>query len=169
VLSAAECACQSQAVACAVVIGAHGQAVRAALGELSIDVLDNTGWDEGVASSIRIAAAWARQRNCQALLLALCDQPELSALHLDHLIAAHEASHLTVASRYAGKNAVPALFPEARFDELGALRGDAGASALLNDGSPVVSVYWPDGEWDVDTPEAERRLQGNRDERGTRE
>lgn len=160
-LSAAECACRSRASACAVVVGAHSRAVRAALGDLAIEVLDNPAWDEGVASSIRIAATWAKRRNCRALLIALCDQPKLSALHLDRLIAEHEGCLLAVASRYAGKNAVPALFPAARFDDLLGLRGDAGASALLNDGSPVCSVSWPEGEWDVDTPAAAGRLQGN--------
>jgi CTP:molybdopterin cytidylyltransferase MocA len=159
VVSAAECACQSRAAACAVVVGAHGGAVRAALGELPIEILDNDAWDEGVASSIRAAAHWAQARKCHALIIALCDQPKLTPMHLDRLINEFERARLPVASFYARKNAVPALFPGSSFDQLNALCGDVGASALLNDGAPVTSVPWPDGEFDIDTTDAERRLQ----------
>jgi len=159
VVAAAECACQSRASACAVVVGASGGAVREALGDLPIEILDNDAWNEGVASSIRVAVRWARTRQCQALIIALCDQPKLTAAHLDRLISEYERMRLPVASFYARKNAVPALFPCSSFDELSALCGDVGASALLNDGAPVASVPWPDGEFDVDTTDAERRLQ----------
>jgi CTP:molybdopterin cytidylyltransferase MocA len=161
VVSAAECACQSQAAACAVVVGAHGNAVRVALGELPIEVLDNPDFGEGIAASIRLATRWAKERGCQALLLALCDQPKLTAAHLDRLMFEYARRYWPVASRYCGKNAVPALFPDSSFNDLLALCGDMGASALLNGDAPVVSVPWPEGELDVDSPDAARRLQAN--------
>jgi CTP:molybdopterin cytidylyltransferase MocA len=128
---------------------------------LPIEILDNPDFGEGIAASIRSAARWAKQRACQALVLALCDQPKLTAAHLDRLILEYERHHLPIASRYCGKNAVPALFPETSFNELQALCGDIGASALLNGEAPVVSIPWPDGELDVDSPDAARRLQAN--------
>ena len=157
VRQAATAACQSNAATCAVVVGAHATAVSVALSGLPLEIIENGNFAEGLASSIRVALAWAEQRRCSALLLALCDQPRLTTAHLDRLIRAHRGA-LTVASRYAGKNGVPALFPEARFAELAELRGDVGASALLNRNAPVTSVPWPEGELDVDTPEAARRL-----------
>jgi molybdenum cofactor cytidylyltransferase len=111
-----------------------------------------------MASSIRAAVSWARDSNCDALLLTLCDQPRLSATHLDQLLREHEHSGLPVASQYAGKNGVPALFPSAYFGRLGELRGDSGASFLLNGSLPVASVPWPDGELDVDTLETARHV-----------
>jgi CTP:molybdopterin cytidylyltransferase MocA len=156
VVSATECACQSRAAACAVVIGAYGSAVRAALGDLPTEILDNEEWSEGVASSIRVAVRWAQARKCHALLIALCDQPKLTPMHLDRLISEYEPTRRPVASFYARKNAVPALFPGSSCDALNALCGDVGASSLLNDGTSVTSVPWPDGELDVD---AARRLQ----------
>jgi len=159
VLAAAECACQSRAAACAVVVGVHAEAVRAALGDLALEVLDNPDWSEGVASSIRTATAWAMRQHCQGLLIGLCDQPKLSAVHLDRLIAESDGGRLTVASYYAEKNAVPALFSESWFGDLLQLHGDSGAGALLNGGLRVSNVPWPDGQFDVDTSEAARRLQ----------
>ncbi len=155
---AALCAWQSQASACAVVVGAEANAVRYALGALPVEVVHNEHWNEGMATSLHAAVRWARDSGCDALLVALCDQPRLGPAHLDLLIAEHERTGLAVASRYADKNAVPALFPESCFSALTALRGDSGASALLNGSLPVANVPWPQGEFDVDTEDSERRL-----------
>jgi len=155
---AAQCACDSRAAHAAVVVGAHAGSVRAALGTLPIAVAANPDWGQGMGSSIRVAASWAEQHGSDALLLVLCDQPRLSAGHLDRLIAEFECSGLPVASHYAHKSAVPALFPRWLFGALETLVGDRGASRLLNDGRPVRRVSWADGEFDVDTVEAEREL-----------
>ncbi|MEI9954222.1 MAG: nucleotidyltransferase family protein [Pseudomonadota bacterium] len=155
---AAQCACQSRASAAAVIVGAHAGSVRAALGTLPIEVVLNPDWELGMAASIRVAVAWAEQRGSDALLLALCDQPRLSAAHLDGLIGEFERKRLPVCSYYAHKNAVPALFPRVSFGELAMLDGDGGASPLLNDGRPLSRLSWAEGEFDIDTVEAERKL-----------
>ncbi|HEX3773207.1 MAG TPA: nucleotidyltransferase family protein [Polyangiaceae bacterium] len=159
VLRAAECALRSRAAAHAVVVGAEQSAVRAALAGAALEIVENADWREGVASSIRAAAKWAKSRRLRALIIALCDQPKLTSEHLDRLIAEYERLGLPVASFYAQKNAVPALIPSAYFGELSALSGDRGASAVLNSGTPIAAVTWPDGEFDVDDVEAERQLQ----------
>jgi len=155
---AAECAGESRASAAAVVVGAHAGSVRAALGALPIEVVSNSDWERGMAESIRVAVAWAEQRESDALLLALCDQPRLSADHLDRLIAEFARTGVPVASHYAHKCGVPALFPRSLFAALATLSGDQGASRLLNDGRRLSRLSWPDGEFDVDTVEAERKL-----------
>jgi len=54
------------------------------------------------------------------------------------------------ASRYAGRNGVPAFFPKKYFDKLMELKGDAGARSLL-----AMAPYQglENGELDVDTLE----------------
>ncbi len=160
-LAAAEHICQAQTTARAVIVGANAEAVRAALTPCSAEVLVNDKWAEGMASSIRLAVAWAEMRECDALLLVLCDQPKLDARHLNRLIAEHELAALPVASFYAQKQGVPAIFPRSSFPDLAALRGDFGASKLLNGKAAVARVLWPEGEFDVDEPDAEQRLLTN--------
>ncbi len=155
---AALCAASSPASEIAVVVGAHGVQVSAAVSDLSLTVLDNPEWSEGLAASIRVAVAWAESRSCAGLLLVLCDQPRLTAKHLCHLIECFEQGGIAVASSYAGKNGVPAVFARADFGELSALKGDIGAGRLLNDGALVVDVDWPDGAFDVDTREQAHAL-----------
>ncbi len=153
---AALCATRSTAAETALVVGAHAPAVTEAVSGLPITVLDNPEWGEGIASSIRTAVAWAERQGHHGLLLALCDQPRLTPAHLSHLIQLFEQSGLAVASRYAEKNAVPAIFPRLDFADLSGLRGDSGAGRLLNGGAIVVDVSWPDGAVDVDTEDEAR-------------
>jgi CTP:molybdopterin cytidylyltransferase MocA len=161
VVAAAEAVCESRASACAVVIGAAAEAVRASLVQCPVEIVENPDWDEGMASSIRAAALWATRTRQDALILTLCDQPKLSAQHVNQLIDQYRVHHLPVASHYARKNAVPALFPSAHFAALLALRGDTGASALLNDGSTLVQIPWPEGAFDLDTLDAYRSWQAD--------
>ena len=117
---------------------------------LPVASLANVLWTEGMASSIRCAVAWAVRSSCEALLVALCDQPRLTAAHLETLLQVYRRSPGPVASRYAGTLGAPAIFDRASFPALFALTGDAGASRLLASATPV---DWPDGALDVDTPE----------------
>ncbi len=158
VRAAVECVCAAQVSVRAVVLGSSANEVRAVLADCRVDILENSEWEEGMASSIRRAIDWADAQRCDALLLLLCDQPQLDAEHLNRLIAEHAQSRLPVASIYAGKCGVPALFPRSWFAKLGALQGDSGASRLLNAGGPLAGVPWPEGEFDIDSVENARRL-----------
>ncbi|HET7543152.1 MAG TPA: nucleotidyltransferase family protein [Polyangiaceae bacterium] len=161
VRSVAERVCRSRVAAVAVVVGAHAEPVRRALAGLHLAIVASPDWQRGLAESIRTAVAWASERRSDALLITLADQPRLSVEHLNHLIAEFWRSGLSglpAASFYARKCAVPALFPRRLFGALARLRGDYGASSLLNDGRPVRRVSWSDGQFDVDSVESERRL-----------
>jgi molybdenum cofactor cytidylyltransferase len=142
----------SPAAATGLVVGAHAEAVIGQVRDLPVDVLRSHDAGEGIAASIRAAAGWATARNAQALLLCVCDQPLLAAGHLSALLELWSARRSLVASRYAGKRAVPAVFPCQYFTELSRLTGDAGAGALLRDAAEVALLDWPEGELDVDTP-----------------
>lgn len=159
--------CASSCARAAVVLGADADVIRGAVAGLALEVLTNPTWEEGMASSIRCGVAWAE--GCAALVLLVCDQPRLSADHVDRLAAAWRASAAQqdggciIASRYAGVLGVPALFPRRTFAALRALRGGQGARELLRGGEPVIAVDWPDGAADVDTPQDAARLLTNVD------
>jgi molybdenum cofactor cytidylyltransferase len=146
-------ALRSAATATAVIVGAHAPAVREALRPVQVVTLDNPNWNEGMAASVRVAARWAEDAGFEALLLALCDQLALNTAHLDRLLAAGENSTSIVASRYAGRRGVPALFPRRHFLELSTLRGDRGARELLSRAANVIEIAWPEGELDLDLPQ----------------
>jgi molybdenum cofactor cytidylyltransferase len=73
-----------------------------------------------------------------------CDQPSVSAEHLCLLMK----NDVVRASRYAGRNGVPAFFPREYFDRLMGLKGDAGAREVLAEAGYEELAG---GELDVDT------------------
>ncbi|MBV9947566.1 MAG: NTP transferase domain-containing protein [Myxococcales bacterium] len=141
----------------AVVVGAHAAAVGEALEGLALHVLQNEAWQEGMASSVRCAAAWADSEGHDVLVLVTCDQPFLSAAHVDRLVTACARTRAPVGSRYGGATGVPAAFDRSSLQALRALSGDRGARCLLRDG-PVTAIDWPDGAFDVDTPSDVQRI-----------
>jgi CTP:molybdopterin cytidylyltransferase MocA len=103
---------------------------------------------EGMASSVRAGVrAAAGTAGITGVVVLACDQPAVTAGHLRELAQGGEE---VVASRYAGRNGVPAYFPARAFSELLELRGDAGARGLLQDAR---AVELPGGELDIDTVE----------------
>jgi molybdenum cofactor cytidylyltransferase len=134
-----------------VVIGASARRVLPVVLGAGAEVVHNPAWESGMASSIHAGVAWAERHGHEAIVLCVCDQPHLSAAHLDTLIREHEESGDVIASRYGATVGVPAVFPRARFAALSALSGDQGARGLLRQGL-VREVSWDAGAIDVDTP-----------------
>ena len=106
----------------------------------------NDKWAEGMASSIRLGVRTLGfvAKEAEGVVLMTCDQPAVTAAHLRRLTLRQEVK----ASRYAGRNGVPAYFPANYFRRLMKLSGDAGARELLEDAR---SEELAGGELDVDT------------------
>lgn len=145
-----------------VVVGAGAEGVRTAMADLPVSCVENPGWEEGLASSIRagVSAAAAAEPAPDGLLVLLVDQPRVDGPLLARLLgAARAAPDRRVACAYGGGLGVPALFPSADFPALGRLRGDRGARDILRAAPErVVPVPFPDGAVDVDRPEDAARL-----------
>jgi molybdenum cofactor cytidylyltransferase len=137
-----------------VVLGGEAEAVRAELEGLPVAPVLNPAWREGLATSLRCGLL-ALPDSAAAALVCPCDQPGVSsALFARMLLLQRSSGKPIVACRYGGVVGAPALFLRARFPELLALQGDVGARAALAGGPEhVVSVEFPAGAFDVDTPE----------------
>jgi molybdenum cofactor cytidylyltransferase len=154
----AETVKSSRAQPVAAIVGAHAAAVTDRLQGLALTVVPSESPAEGVAASIRAAVAWASRQSVDSLLFCVCDQPLLTASHLDALISIFEQERCLAASFYAGRPAVPALFPASYFKQLSQLKGDVGAGEILRQAPQLALVAWPEGEQDVDAPEDVARL-----------
>jgi len=131
-----------------VVLGANQAEI---LAEIQLDdalPVINDRWREGIASSIRLGVHTLElvAKDAEGVLLMTCDQPAVTARYLNLLMLRQEVK----ASRYAGRNGVPAYFPRKYFEDLVALVGDAGARTLLAQASFEDLVH---GELDIDTAE----------------
>jgi molybdenum cofactor cytidylyltransferase len=115
----------------------------------------NDKWEEGMASSIRLGVGALKfcARDAEGVVLMTCDQPAVTVKHMGRLMTRREVK----ASRYAGRNGIPAFFPEKEFDKLMALTGDKGARELL---AEARYEELENGELDVDTLEDLERARG---------
>lgn len=151
---AAEVAYASGCSPVIVVVGAQAEAVRAELLGLAARIVHNAEWQEGLASSLR-SGVRNLPADAAAAILMPCDQPAISPDLLEQLIRRwRETSAPIVACHYDGIRGAPALFTRERFAQLLALEGDVGARALLAQAADgVETVEFPDGRFDLDTPE----------------
>ncbi len=147
-----------------VVLGAGAVRLRAELAGLDVQPVVNPRWQEGLSTSLDVAlAALEATAGVDAVLFTTCDQPGVGAAALRDVIGAYAAGRPpVVASAYAGTLGVPALFDRKLFPELRALRGDAGAKAVIErHRGAAVTVPCPDAALDVDTADDARRLAGD--------
>jgi nicotine blue oxidoreductase len=117
------------------------------------DVVINTAWQTGMASSFRAGLAAARG---SAAVVALVDQPGITPEAVRRLIAAREPG-MAVAATFGGAVRTPVLFDAALWPEVAAaVEGDAGARHWLR-GHParVIPVACDDiaDPTDLDVPE----------------
>jgi len=119
----------------------------------SITVIENSQWQDGMASSIRAATEFARTQEATHLLLLVCDQPFVTHDTVDHLLAMVESNDSSiVASRYGDTVGIPALFPASYFEQLTSLQGDKGAKSIIQKSENVVYFDFPEGNIDIDSP-----------------
>lgn len=133
-----------------VVLGAHASVISPSLEGLAVTLLQNGGWEEGLASSIRVGVA-ALPGDAAGAAFLVCDQP---ALDLDLLLDLRrrfvEDPSRPAACAYGGSAGIPAVFPRADFATLSSLQGDTGAKALLGG---ATRIPFPGGAADLDRPE----------------
>lgn len=114
-----------------VVLGAHAPGLTPLLRHTPASVIINRDWEEGMASSIRAGMSQV-PGSADGVLLMLADQPDVTADDLRRLVGAwRRRSDSILAAQYSGVAGVPAIFPRWAFRDLGDLRGDRGAQALL--------------------------------------
>jgi molybdenum cofactor cytidylyltransferase len=116
-----------------VVLGAHAEEVLEAVDFGDATVAINEGWQEGVASSLRVGLdILSRRPRITHVLVALGDQPEVPEEVPGALIAAAEmARRPALVPVYRFDRANPVLFERSLWERLMALEGDAGASGFL--------------------------------------
>ena len=155
---AADAALGSRARPVVLVTGHAAEQVRAALAGRGLVFVDNPEHAAGLASSLRAGLA-ALSGRVEGALVCLADMPWVRSDHLDLLIRAFEAdaARPICVPTHQGRRGNPVLWPVRHFAEIAALRGDAGARALLEVHAAEVCsvpVADPGVVLDVDTPAA---------------
>lgn len=121
----------------------------------------NPDWPTGMGSSLRVGLA-TLPATCDAVVIALVDQPLIGPEAVRRLIAAFMAGAEVAVACYAGAPRNPVMIAKAHWAEAAATAtGDAGARRFLRSHPELVTAVecgdtgWPD---DLDTPDDLTRI-----------
>lgn len=140
-----------------VVLGANREQIEPELQGKEVGSVFNPEWPSGMGSSIATGLAYLLKQapSIQQVLILVGDQPLLQVDHLTALVELQGQTQVPlVVSRYTDALGVPALFTQALFAELAALRGAQGAKVLIQKYQAQAAILdFPEGALDLDTPE----------------
>lgn len=140
-----------------VVTGASADQIKKEIAAKEVLTGYNENWKSGISSSIKKGLETVTEKfpSIEACIVAVCDQPYVTAALLNGLIARYRTSGKgIVASAYADTAGTPALFSNKYFDELMRLEGGDGAKKLLKKYSGDLALLpFEKGDIDIDTPQ----------------
>src|SRR5260370_16326029 len=110
-----ETAVESMCRPIVVVIGAHAELVRHELDGAPVAIAQNSAWECGMSSSLRVAIetlATVTDGEIDGAVITLCDQPLLPADAIDRLVRMpYKTAKQTVASKSPHLHALPSSIP----------------------------------------------------------
>ena len=143
-----------------VVLGANAEEISSHIQIENVFLFQD--WQKGMGASISFGlnALLEKIPDLKNVMIMVCDQPFVSKELMASLFQKHMASNeLITASEYDGIVGVPAIFSKEIFTNLLALNADKGARSIISKYmANCTLVPFPEGLWDIDTPEDLIRL-----------
>lgn len=140
-----------------VVLGFNYDIHASLIQTLPVEILNHKEWKKGMGSSLKAGLKFVIEKEHlpDALVISVCDQPYLSAQHLQQLVEKYSTTSCAiVASAYNNSNGVPALFDSSLYQQLLHIEDSQGAKTIIQKNTQaMVSIEWPEGSFDIDTPD----------------
>lgn len=116
-----------------VVLGANAEEILESVDLAEAVVAINEGWDEGIASSLRVGLdVVSREPSWESVFVVLGDQPRIPPEVPGRLVEAlSDSGRPAVVPVYRYERGNPVLFARSLWPRLMTLEGDAGAAGLL--------------------------------------
>ena len=138
------------------ILGCQADRCAATIADLSVSTHVNAEWQEGMASSIRLATSAAIEAGAAGLLILHCDQYRVTCQDLQKLQGAWTASNGVTAcrSRHGNYLGPPVILPAGAFAGASRLQGDEGARRVLSSlaAGNLIDVDVPTAIHDLDLP-----------------
>jgi molybdenum cofactor cytidylyltransferase len=129
---------------------------------LSTSIIHNTSWEKGLGNSISCGVAHIlnQDEDYEGILVCLADQPLMDTTYYKAMISEFQRkNHPIVATKYAAKAGVPALFRDDVVTELIRLDADTGAKKVLAKYKNAIYIFDAGARiTDIDTPEEYQKL-----------
>jgi molybdenum cofactor cytidylyltransferase len=142
-----------------VVTGANREQNDPLIKQFDVKVVFNKKWESGIGSSVKCGLKRMLEinKNLNAVIISVCDQPHLSSEIFDRMIASYVSSgKKIVASIYGGTKGVPVLYDRIFFPDLMSIPDEHGAKQYLVENASeqtLATVDFTGGEVDIDTLE----------------
>lgn len=144
------------------VIGAHAEEILARDCPAKVWTFHHAGWEEGMGSSLASGLKHLLDLapDLDAVLVLLSDQPAVGVDLLEAMFEGlREPASSIVICDHGAATGPPALFAAEHFEQLLELGGDQGAKAIASrNPEAVAKVSFPEGAWDIDSPEVWERF-----------
>ena len=143
-----------------IVLGARYASIHQHLKEIEFQgkVVENKEWKKGMSTSL-IKGIKALDKDTDAAILCLTDQPLIPLNHYQKLLSNFEKEQKLIASLYRDAAGVPALIPRKYFEEILQLHGQGGAKYVLRKyHADSILIPCKEAALDVDTEEDYRRI-----------
>jgi molybdenum cofactor cytidylyltransferase len=114
-----------------VVVGEAAAEVREALVAEPVEIVENSDWEHGQSSSVRVGLS-AVEATSEAAIFLLADMPFVGSDLISALVERHRQTLAPLVAPWAGgRRANPVLFDRSTFADLRGLSGDRGGRALF--------------------------------------
>jgi molybdenum cofactor cytidylyltransferase len=142
------------------VTGFQSARIAESISGMGVSIVYNEQWPEGIGSGISKGIKQLSLWNVEAVILAVSDQPHVSAALFKKMLDTKiRSGKKIVACSYAGTLGTPVLFSKDFFDRLKFLNGNQGAKNLVKSNPlDVCSVEFENGNIDIDTKEDYEKL-----------
>ncbi|WP_378174719.1 NTP transferase domain-containing protein [Aquimarina sp. SS2-1] len=138
-----------------VILGANFEVIRREIAHMPVEILNNENWELGMGASISfgIQQILKGDKDFDAVLISLVDQPFIDRIHLLNLILEFNKNQAKIiVTSDKGKSSVPAIFPQQYFNELSLLDKDYGARYIIKKYKGQISSIDGTGKTDdIDT------------------
>lgn len=149
-----------------VVLGANQALIQTELADLSIQLVQNPTWQEGMASSLQVGLNGLPDTPIDSFLVLLTDQPFVTLTLLQELIDTRQKTNRGIVACQYGETdflGVPALFATRYREAFMQLSGDVGARKLIKQhADDCVAVPFPLATVDLDTKQDVENWQSSR-------
>lgn len=158
--TAVKTAVASNANTVAVVLGANTDVIFSTISTEPVHIFKNKQWAEGMGTSISfgLSELLKSQPQLSSVLFMLTDQPLVDEDFINKLTN-QAAQGKIVTSSYNDTIGPPVLFDKQFFEEILEITGNEGAKKIMQKHpKAIVEVPFPQGAFDIDTPDDYSRL-----------
>ncbi len=145
-----------------VVLGNNAKQISDTISFDNINIINNALWKKGMGTSISVAVKHImnESKKCDAVLIALVDQPLLDQKHYNELIVHYlTTKNEIIATQMVNNGGVPAIFDLNHFGALMQLNQDIGAKEIIISNKNNVLTIDPIGQFvDIDNLETYNTL-----------